>query len=59
MEFARRRGFEQAVAVTEVDQLAAFRGHQLIVLPGYISAPHHAELLVAARRYGLEVWWES
>ena len=58
-DWARTRGIDHAVAVTQTHQLADFRGHQLIVLPGYIRAPLHAELLVAARRYGLEVWWES
>ena len=58
-DWARMRGIDHAVAVTETHQLADFRGHRLIVLPGYIRAPRHVEVLVAARVYGLEVRWES
>ena len=59
MDWARTRGIDHAVAVTQTHQLADFRGHQLIVLPGYVSAPRHVEVLMAARVYGLEVRWES
>ena len=59
MDWARKRGISHPVAVTETSQLVDFGGSQLIVLPGYIRAPRHVEVLVAARKYGLEVWWES
>lgn len=58
MAWGRRRGIDRVIAITSPGQLVDLAGHLLIVLPGYIQAPRHAELLIAARKYGLEIQWE-
>ena len=45
----------QALAVTHPLHLSGRVGGQLIVLDGYTRLPRHAELLVEARRRGMEV----
>jgi len=62
MRYARAHAAElgierlsQVFAVTHPDQLARRLGGQLIVIDGFSRLPRHAELLVEARRRGMEV----
>ena len=45
----------QVFVVTHPDQLARRLGGRLIVIDGFARLPRHAELLVEARRRGMEV----
>ena len=62
MRYARAHAVElgierasQVFAVTHPDQLHGRLGGQLIVIDGFARLPRHAELLVEARRRGMEV----